>query len=705
MRARGWVLVSELRAGDPQAIGPYRLVGELGQGGMGRVYLGVSPGGRPVAVKAIRAELAADPEFRSRFGREVASARRVSGVYTAQVVDADVDGPVAWMATAYVPGPSLAEAVDTHGPLPEASLLALAAGLAESLNAIHAAGVVHRDLKPSNVLLAEDGPRVIDFGISRAVEAVTMLTQAGLVVGSPGFMSPEQAMGGEVGPPSDVFNLGAVLAFAATGEGPFGTGTTAALLYRVAHGEPGLERVPPRVRPLIERCLAKDPAQRPTASGLLSEVGALQPDGNWLPDSLTRTFAANAAPGSPFGATGAPAFGLSRPGFAPTGGPAFAPTRGPGYGPSNPRYAPSNPGYAPSDQGFAPTSGPGLAAPGPVPAPSSGSGFPPLGPGLAAYAAPEPGLTPTRTTAAGAGTLPTPPRGYASPTPPPGYGQATPRRATSRRLRPVRLDDGSAGEHAADPARGHVRPSRRREPATAPPGAPAHAGADHRRDARRRRRGRLRRDRGHQAPARPAQRPPGRGDVLGPGPLVERPDQRLPVSLAKHLVERPGVHTPAGHRDGDPDPHPNDVHDADLEPDDVAYYLADHVAHHVSDGRHHLRARLDLGEHTPVLRPGLDRHHLHLGQHFRQHSPIRPRVLITARQRPLGRRPLRQLASAETTPIPGRRTLDHERHLLLVTATSQLRVWRTQRGLCATGAPATTSAPDCHWRHLRCRTG
>jgi serine/threonine protein kinase len=369
-------LVSELRPEDPQAIGPYRLVGQLGQGGMGRVFLAVSPGGRPVAVKAIRAELAADPEFRSRFGREVASARRVSGVYTAQVVDADVDGPVAWMATAYVPGPSLAEAVDAHGPLPEASLLALAAGLAESLNAIHAAGVVHRDLKPSNVLLAEDGPRVIDFGISRAAESSTMLTQAGLVVGSPGFMSPEQAMGGEVGQPSDIFNLGAVLAFAATGEGPFGTGTTAALLYRVAHGEPDLARVPPRVRPLIERCLAKDPAQRPSASGLLAEVGALQPDGNWLPDSLTRTFAASAAPGLMFGATGGPGFGPSRPGLAPADAPAFPPTRGPGY-------APSNPGYAPSDPGFAPTSGPGLATP-------------------------------------------TPPPGYASPAPPPGYGPATP---------------------------------------------------------------------------------------------------------------------------------------------------------------------------------------------------------------------------------------------------------------------------------------
>ena len=257
---------------------------------MGRVFLGVSPGGRPVAVKAIRAELAADPEFRARFGREVAAARRVSGMFTAQVVDADVDGPVAWMATAYVPGPSLAEAVDMHGPLPEASVLALAAGLAESLNAIHAAGVVHRDLKPSNVLLAEDGPRVIDFGISRAAES-TMLTQAGLVVGSPGFMSPEQATGYEVGPPSDIFSLGAVLAFAATGEGPFGTGTTAALLYRVVHGTPDLDRVPATIRPLIEHCLAKDPRQRPTASGLLAEVGALQPDGDWLPESLTRTYA------------------------------------------------------------------------------------------------------------------------------------------------------------------------------------------------------------------------------------------------------------------------------------------------------------------------------------------------------------------------------------------------------------------------------
>ncbi|HTZ25879.1 MAG TPA: serine/threonine-protein kinase [Streptosporangiaceae bacterium] len=295
-------MVKELQPGDPQVIGPYRMVGRLGQGGMGQVFLGVSPGGRPVAVKAIRPELASDPQFRIRFAREVAAARTVSGVFTAMVVGADVDGPIAWLATAYVPGPSLAEAVNEHGPLPEASLLALAAGLAEALAAIHAAGVTHRDLKPSNVLLAEDGPRVIDFGISRAAESTT-LTQTGLTIGSPGFMSPEQAIGTEVGPPSDIFSLGTVLAFAATGKGPFGGGTTASLLYRVVHETPDLEGVPAAVRPLIERCLVKDPAQRPTAVALLDAVGALQPTGNWLPDSVIRMAAAppsfTSPPGQP----------------------------------------------------------------------------------------------------------------------------------------------------------------------------------------------------------------------------------------------------------------------------------------------------------------------------------------------------------------------------------------------------------------------
>src|ERR1035437_3373731 len=224
-------MMHELQPGDPQMIGPYRLRGRLGAGGMGQVFLGLSAGGVAVAVKVIRAELTTDPEFRARFRREVAVARKVSGLFTAPVIDADLDGAVPWLATAYVSGPSLAEAVSDHGPLPAGSVLALAAGLAEGLSAIHAAGVVHRDLKPANVLLAADGPRVIDFGISRAAENGA-LTHTGLVVGSPGFMSPEQAAGREVGPPSDIFSLRAVLAFAATGEGPFGTGSTPALVYR-----------------------------------------------------------------------------------------------------------------------------------------------------------------------------------------------------------------------------------------------------------------------------------------------------------------------------------------------------------------------------------------------------------------------------------------------------------------------------------------
>src|SRR5690348_5629398 len=279
----------DLAPGDPELIGPYRLRGRLGAGGMGRVYLGLSPGGRSVAVKVIRADLAQDAEFLARFRREVAVARTVSGLFTAPVIDADVDGPVPWLATAYVPGPSLADAVRQHGPLPAASVLALARGLAEALSAIHAAGVVHRDLKPANVLLAEDGPRVIDFGISRGVEA-SALTHTGLVVGSPGFMSPEQAEGREVGPPSDIFSLGAVLAFAATGHGPFGSGSTPALVYRVVHSGPQLDLMPAEVRSLAERCLAKDPALRPTAADLLA--AAAYPAAGWLPEPVTRAQAA-----------------------------------------------------------------------------------------------------------------------------------------------------------------------------------------------------------------------------------------------------------------------------------------------------------------------------------------------------------------------------------------------------------------------------
>ena len=278
-----------LQPGDPRKVGPYWLLGPLGSGGMGRVYLGRSPGGRLVAVKVIRAELAGQAEFRNRFAREVAAARTVSGVFTAAVVDADVDAPVPWLATAYVPGLSLAGTITRHGSLPATSVLALAAGLAEGLGAIHAAGIVHRDLKPSNVLLGEDGPRIIDFGISRAAEA-TMLTGTGTVFGSPSFMSPEQARGQRVGPPSDVFSLGSVLSFAATGQGPFGTGSSTTLLYRVVFTPPDTGGLPAALRPLVERCLAKDPERRPTTAQILAELDTSPPVAGWLPVPITQSF-------------------------------------------------------------------------------------------------------------------------------------------------------------------------------------------------------------------------------------------------------------------------------------------------------------------------------------------------------------------------------------------------------------------------------
>jgi serine/threonine protein kinase len=279
--------LEELRPGDPTQLGSFRLLNRIGSGGMGEVFLGQSPGGRPVAIKVIRPELANDPGFRARFANEVASARAVHGFFTALVVDADPDAVAPWLATAYVPGPSLANAVEESGPLPTESVRTLAAGLAEGLAAIHEAGLVHRDLKPSNVLLAQDGPRVIDFGISRAAEGAS-LTASGVLVGTPAFMSPEQVEGGSVGPASDIFSLGAVLAYAASGEGPFGTGNRFALLYRVVNNSPDTSNVPAEIRPLIDRCLAKDSSDRPEARSLLTELGTVRPAINWLPQPITR---------------------------------------------------------------------------------------------------------------------------------------------------------------------------------------------------------------------------------------------------------------------------------------------------------------------------------------------------------------------------------------------------------------------------------
>ena len=224
---------------DPAEIGGYRLRARLGAGGMGRVYLASTPGGRRVALKVVRPELGDDADFRARFRQEIEAAQRVRGLYTAELLNADPAATPPWLVTAYVPGPSLQQAVADHGPMPPETVILLMAGVAEALQAIHSAGVVHRDLKPSNVLLAPDGPRVIDFGIARAAEA-TNLTQSGMAVGSPQFMAPEQIRGLAITPAIDVFALGAVAAFALLGLPPFGEGQVAALMYRVLNEPPRL---------------------------------------------------------------------------------------------------------------------------------------------------------------------------------------------------------------------------------------------------------------------------------------------------------------------------------------------------------------------------------------------------------------------------------------------------------------------------------
>ncbi|MFG2179046.1 serine/threonine-protein kinase [Streptomyces abikoensis] len=277
---------------DPQVIGAYRLLGRLGAGGMGRVYLGRSAGGRTVAVKAVHPHFALDAHFRARFRREVESARKVGGAWTAPVLDADPDAAVPWVATGYVAGPSLTEAVAEVGPLPEAAVRAIGAGLAEALTAVHGLGLVHRDVKPSNVLLALDGPRLIDFGIARATDGTASLTATGVSIGSPGYMAPEQIVGKDVTGAADVFSLGAVLTYAATGEPPFTGDSPAVLLYKVVHEEPVLgPDLTGELRQLVAACLAKDPTSRPTpaelARGLSGPTGAsalIRP--GWLPGPL-----------------------------------------------------------------------------------------------------------------------------------------------------------------------------------------------------------------------------------------------------------------------------------------------------------------------------------------------------------------------------------------------------------------------------------
>jgi predicted Ser/Thr protein kinase len=289
---------------DPAQIAGYRLHARLGAGGMGRVYLAYTPGGRPVALKVVRTELGDQEDFRIRFSHEVEAAQRVHGLYTAQLLDADPAAVPPWLVTAYVPGPSLQQAVTEHGPMPAETVFGLIGGMAEALLVIHSVGVVHRDLKPSNVILAPDGPRVIDFGIARALEA-TAITRSGHIVGSPQFMAPEQVLGLPVAPAIDVFALGAVAFYAATGRTPFGDGDPQAILYRVRHEPADLTRCPAELRPLIERCLDKDAAARPEPAEIIdscrARLGASTAElgRSWLPLAVAAGMGRHAAPPSP----------------------------------------------------------------------------------------------------------------------------------------------------------------------------------------------------------------------------------------------------------------------------------------------------------------------------------------------------------------------------------------------------------------------
>ncbi|MFE2879548.1 protein kinase [Streptomyces roseus] len=396
-------LFQPLRPEDPATVGGYRLAAVLGAGGMGKVYLSYTPGGRPIALKVIRPEFSEDPEFRRRFQQEVRAAQRVQGLYTAPVIDFDTEGSQPWLATAYVPGPSLAHAVAGYGRLPLRSVLLLAVGVAEALHVIHGAGIVHRDLKPANVLLAGDGPRVIDFGIARAADA-TSLTGSGVSVGTPAFMAPEQASAGTVTASTDIFALGQIVAYAAIGAPAYGEGSSHAVLYRIVHEDPDLSALPQELRPLVTRCLSRDPADRPTLTEVIQMCHDIAPTPlrqgeDWLPQAVAGSITerlqlpepAKTPPPQP-AATPTPTEVSAQP--PAQGGSPYAPT-GLGVAAAPTQSAPATPPHAPS----------GPAAPGMPP----GYRTPPPGrPSQPGYQTPPPGYQ-------------TPPPGY--PTPPPGYVQ------------------------------------------------------------------------------------------------------------------------------------------------------------------------------------------------------------------------------------------------------------------------------------------
>ncbi|MGW6027669.1 serine/threonine-protein kinase [Streptomyces sp. NPDC055099] len=359
-----------LDPGEPTVIGPYRLLGRLGSGGMGRVYLGRSSGGRTVAVKVVHPHFALDEEFRARFRREVAAARRVGGDWTAPVLDADPEGAVPWVATGYAAGPSLAEAVRDQSALPDHSVRVLVAGLAEALAHVHGLGLVHRDVKPSNVMLTMDGPRLIDFGIARATDGTASLTSTGVSVGSPGYMSPEQILGKGVAGAADVFSLGAVLVFAATGASPFPGDSSASLLYKVVHEEPELGPLTGELRDIARQCLAKDPGARPAPEEIArrlapSGVAGLVAAG-WLPGPLVERVSRSAVRLLDLETEGA-GVAEQQSGPVPFGPPSTpAPTHG--FGPPDPSYgnfpspspppSPTPPPYVPTETSTPTPSGP-----------------------------------------------------------------------------------------------------------------------------------------------------------------------------------------------------------------------------------------------------------------------------------------------------------------------------------------------------------
>ncbi|WP_415947349.1 MFS transporter [Streptomyces sp. KLOTTS4A1] len=398
--------MDQLISADPTSIGPYRLIARLGAGGMGLVYLGRSAGGRTVAVKVVQEEHAAHPEFRRRFAREVAAARRVGGAWTADVLDSDTEADVPWVATQYIPGPDLTSVAKDFGPLPEHSVRVLAHRLAEALTAVHGAGLIHRDLKPSNVLVTVDGPRVIDFGIARAMDGLapdSLLTHTGMLVGSPGFMSPEQVRGLELTPASDVFCLGAVLVYAATGRMLFGAGSSGlnAHLFRIAEEEPDLAGVPDALLGLVTECLRKDPTQRPTPEQIVERTAADGGSGGedeWLPGPVLAQLGRHAArlldfgpetrmadgqgppepAASPAAASAASPAAAANPAVNPAADPrtpfqrepsgadrAASPLQQPGHPPQGVAPAPGHPQAAVPAQGFGPPPLPAGPPPGP----------------------------------------------------------------------------------------------------------------------------------------------------------------------------------------------------------------------------------------------------------------------------------------------------------------------------------------------------